>query len=928
MDKQYEQYCLADRIFYDSPQQHEARALFPISLRPLPDGWRRACHGDWLINIPPGPPPPAQGWKIHVSTCLDNSDEVITKVWQYCVPRGLSFKFLDSRIAVLMRNAKYAARSGSGKTVAIYPPDEAALERTLRDLDAMLSGSPGPYILSDLRYGSGPLYLRYGGFTGRFCLDPRGELASAIENLAGDLVPDSRPPVFKTPDWVTLPEFLAPHLAARNAVVTTDMEYELTGALHFSNGGGVYTANHKVTGERVILKEARPHAGLAADGSDAVARLHREHRALRRLSGLGIAPEVRGTFLVGEHHFLAEEFIPGRTLNSCFVERHPLSAPVHDPGAAREYADWAVRICGEVERAAAAMHERGIVFNDLHMFNVMVRPDDSVAFIDFEAASDIGDGRSRTVGNPGFAAPGDRTRADVDAYSLACLKLAMFLPLTTLFPLERGKAAQLAAEIAALFPVPGAFLDDAVREITRGGDSGPTTRALASRHAVASYRAMASYRAAASGKGGDGAPGDAGRRACWDGLAADMVYAIRASATPGRTDRLFPGDVDQFRVPGAGLGLAHGAAGVLYALSEAAGVRVPEYEDWLIARAAQPPAGTRLGLYTGLAGVAYTLARLGRLDAAVRTARRCAAEKWHRLGHDLYDGLAGFALAMMSVGGQADDTELSGAGMRAAEIVAAPYLAGQQGAVSQQGAVGQLGAVGLLRGASGRALLFIRLYERTGNPRYLDAAEHAIAADLGRCVTNRHGALQVNDNDWRTLPYLANGSGGIGMLIAEFTAHRAHAAFAAAARGIALAASSGLYAQSGLFYGRAGMIACLAASAGDASAGDATAGDASAAGTAGRETARAVIGTHVSRLAWHSVRYAGGVAFPGDMLLRLSMDLGTGTAGVLLGTAAALAPHRAALPFFARHASLPEQGAGECPASTQGAHDDHALTRR
>ena len=405
MDKQYEQYCLADPIFYDSPRQHDPQTHFPISRRPLPNGWSRACHGDWLINIPPGPPVPAQGWKIHVSTCLDNSDEVITRVWEYCVPRGVSFKFLGSRLAVLMRNAKYASRSASGKTVTIYPADEAACERILRELDTELAGAPGPYILSDLRYGAGPLYVRYGSFVERFCLDSRGEMAPAIENPAGDLVPDLRSPVFTTPEWVRLPEFLAPHLAARNSVAMTDLEYDLTGALHFSNGGGVYTATDKRTGERVILKEARPHAGLAADESDAVTRLHREYDVLLRLSGLGVAPEARGFFQVGEHHFLAEEFIPGRTLNSFFAERYPLSRRVPDPAETKAYTEWALRICGEVERAAAAMHERGVVFNDLHMFNIIVRPDDTVAFIDFEAASDISEGRVRTVGNPGFAAP-------------------------------------------------------------------------------------------------------------------------------------------------------------------------------------------------------------------------------------------------------------------------------------------------------------------------------------------------------------------------------------------------------------------------------------------------------------------------------------------------------------------------------------------
>ena len=141
--------------------------------------------------------------------------------------------------------------------------------------------------------------------------------------------------------------------------------------------------------------------------------------------------------------------------------------------------------------------------------------------------------------------------------------------------------------------------------------------------------------------------------------------------------------------------------------------------------------------------------------------------------------------------------------MRAAEIVAAPYAAGRRAAD------GRAAPSACCAAPSGKALLFIRLYERTGNRRYLDAAEAAIAADLDRCVTDRHGALQVDDGR-RTLPYLGGGSGGIGMVIDQFAAHRGNEAFADAARGIRLAANSGLYIQAGLFNGRAGMIACLA----------------------------------------------------------------------------------------------------------------------
>lgn len=71
------------------------------------------------------------------------------------------------------------------------------------------------------------------------------------------------------------------------------------------------------------------------------------------------------------------------------------------------------------------------------------------------------------------------------------------------------------------------------------------------------------------------------------------------------------------------------------------------------------------------------------------------------------------------------------------------------------------------------------------------------------------------------------------------------------------------------------------------------------------------MGDHVRRLAWHALPYKGHLAFPGEQLLRLSMDLATGTAGVLLGLGAALHSEPVHLPFLA---ALPDQRrATTCP---------------
>lgn len=203
--------------------------------------------------------------------------------------------------------------------------DEQELHRTLKELGDLLEGEPGPYILSDLRWNDGPLYVRYGAFARRYCTDPDGDRhVPAIEAPDGTMVPDRRGPVFHVPDWVQLPDFLVPQLAARSSLTLEGLPYRIEGVLHYSNGGGVYAGTDSRSGEQVVLKEARPYAGLAADGSDAVSRLEREKTALERLDGLSVAPSVLDWFTLGGHRFLVMEYLEGSPLNSFFARRHPL----------------------------------------------------------------------------------------------------------------------------------------------------------------------------------------------------------------------------------------------------------------------------------------------------------------------------------------------------------------------------------------------------------------------------------------------------------------------------------------------------------------------------------------------------------------------------------------------------------------------------
>ncbi|MEV0389826.1 class III lanthionine synthetase LanKC [Nonomuraea sp. NPDC050643] len=826
MDK-YELYCLVDPCFYDTLEHSTAAdADFAILRTPLPTGWSTALTDTWSYFAPDSEEPlPAQGWKIHVSARVEDAEKAIAAVWDYCLPRGIAFKFLRGLPVLVMVNSKAASRASSGKLVTIYPRDEAQLELVLKELDELLRDVRGPYILSDLRYNEGPLFVRYGGFAERRCLSASGERVLAIEDGTGALVPDVRGATFSVPPWTTLPAFLEPQLAARNAVTMGGLPYEIESVLHFSNGGGVYLGRDSRTGERVVLKEARPHAGLDAAGRDAVARIEHERDILERLAGLPASPELHDYFTLGEHHFLVQEFVDGTPLQRRLVQRYPLTRATCTEQDLADYTAWAVETLETVAAAIGSLHERGVVFGDLHPDNILLADDGRVALIDYEVATLAGDRARAALAHPAFAPPADRQGVDIDRYALACLRLGLFAPqCTIMLPLHRAKVRHLGEIVKETFPVPEDLVDAAVTTIA--GASGQATEVPL--------------------------PGTAD----WPELREAIGRAIVATATPERDDRLFPGDVAQFQ-PGGGLNLAYGAAGVLFALAGAGLGPYPEYERWLRARALRPAQGSGLGLYDGLHGIAYVLGLLGHDQDAHDLIDICLREKWDALETALFSGLSGIGLNLLHFG----RTDLA---LRAADICA-DRLGGEVSELSG----GVHPRAGLMYGSSGSALLFLRAFEHTGDKALLDLAATALRQDLRRCRHSEDGSLQVNQG-WRLLPYLDEGSAGIALVLERYLRHRHDEAFATALAELRLAGRSGFFVQSGLFTGRAGMVAAFG----------------------GDEPGL------VKGLRWHALPYGGGLAFPGDQLLRLSMDFATGTAGVLFALSAVLGDQPCRLPFL------------------------------
>ncbi|MFE4605278.1 class III lanthionine synthetase LanKC [Kitasatospora indigofera] len=881
MDNQYEAYAYADPLFYDSPRRWGAQEEFAAVSRPLPAGWERGELEIWAVVRPTDVRLPSQGWKIHVSSCAEDAEAVLEEVYAYCLRERLTFKFLRGLPILQVQNSKYAPRGSSGKFCTVYPVDDAELERCLDGLGGLLAGRRGPYILSDLRWAEGPLYLRYGGFAERHCRNEAGERVLALEGPDGRLVPDVRGAGFSVPDWAPVPAAIAAAVAERAVQKDSGLPYTVERVLHFSNAGGVYLARDGADGPQLVLKEARPYAGLDQRGVDAVARLRNEHDILTRLAGVPGVPAQHGLLTAWEHEFLVQEYVEGRSLSEWLTANYPLIHPDADPATVAEYTREALGIVERVERALAGIHARGVVFGDLHPRNLIIRPDGDICFIDFELASTAEDFVRPALGAAGFTAPKGYTGAQIDRYGLAAIRLWLFLPLAQLTALDPGKAGELADALERRFPVPAGYADEVRRLL---GSSPADGRAA--RPELGQRRAEANALLAAP------APD-------WPRIRDSLAAGIAAMATPERPDRLFPGDVAQFTR--GGLGLAHGAAGVLYALHTTGAAVDPGHVRWLVRAARNRPAAP--GLYFGGHGVAYVLDLLGEREEALGLLRRLGTAD-EEPGPGLGAGAPGTALALLHFAAATGEARLLDEALSLARSAA--------DALEKAGRGDPRRRAGLLAGASGTALALVRLYEHTGDHALLDQAEHLLELDLDRCASVADGTFQVVDGR-RVLPYLETGSAGVGLALDALLAHRPDSPSAGHEPAIRRAAEPEFIIQPGLFNGRAGLLGYLAltqpradarAGTGAADATSTAAGAPAPEATAGA----ALLARQRALLTLHQVSYRGELAFPGDHLLRLSADLATGSAGVLLALGTALA----GTPF------LPWTGPSGAPAPTAG----------
>ena len=669
-----EAYVLADPDYYERVEAIADRGR-EFAPGMVPDGWRHEDRELWRVWSRADQTLVERDWTVEVSARADRMAPVLDVFADECFSRGIPFRHVAAERFLMLLQHEHAPREQSGRLLTAYPAEQSAAAGLMAALHGRLAREEGPYILKTLRYGdSKVVHYRRGTFA--------APSTSAADGSAAGT--DSR-----------------------------RREFAFEHAVRQDGGGGTYVGRQIETGRRVLIREARDHAGLSWDGRTAVERLRDEWRTRRSLHRAlpGFCPEPIAYFRDWEHEFLVTEFISGLTLNSWVVRRSPLTHFGEYLHTFDSYLTDCESIVLSLEEQLSALHAAGYALGDVGARNVVL-----------DAR-----GRPRIVGF-------EPTRSD--DHGISALVRLMLGPTLEAAVRHPRSLAHLKADLEEHAVIPPTLWRRAARPHDRegadGGERLPDPEAVAAdpeRHVRA--------------------------------LRDKVAHALTAMGDAANPHRIYPSIPDGYATNTTCV--AFGTAGVLHALRQC-GIPVPAAivtrfrADALAEAATLPP-----GLNIGLAGIAWVLAEYEYLNEARDLLARASDHPGTCGSASLAAGAAGVALAHLSLYERTGDDEHVDAAVRLMDAVP----------TRDEALLPLLGAhdpSGWLHGRCGIAWTLLPLGAVTGDGGYLDRGRQLLHAELDRATHPGNPAFQflVSAKDRRAMPYLYCGTAGMLRTIARY----------------------------------------------------------------------------------------------------------------------------------------------------------------
>lgn len=712
----------------------------PFDIEKLPENWisNYDDSSNWKFYISRNKDIQEQGWKIHISANLDDAQEILNIVGKLLIEKDIPFKHVPDRKSLLIKNSKNGNRIDSGKFITIYPSDDEFVNLLKLLYERLESFEKGPYILSDRCWKNSNIYYRYGAFKSMYS----DEGVLCIKDDKGKLVPDNRTPYYRVPEFVKEPKDIRDSNIdkretnkeqGKKGLESGLQKYKIEVSLRFNNGGGIYLAKLKDKDIKVIIKEARPKVGLDGNEKDSVYRIKVEYDALNKLREVDGIVNILDYFKVWEHLFLVEEYIDGISLMQWVTTNYPFHVS-HDQNS---YSSKVIKIISDLKEIVISMHNRNIGMGDLQPSNIMLNDDLEITLIDFESAGELRKDEDASMVTLGFENELNKNREERDWYSLKKTLEYCVLPIGPIQSLSEDIVGFHKMWIKDKF---GKKFFEFMKEIELECDEHLSL--AKEKHFNEKFY----------------------RENRWNENDIDrLIEGLRKGIISNCTtrDSLISGDIRQFELVGGKFNVLTGGFGAVLSLLRT-GELTQNIYNWIDNyNNNNLGIGLDQGLFTGKAGIASVLYEAGYKTEALEMFNNFN-DNYETNDISLRSGLSGIGLALVHLYEDTKDERY----LKEIEIISnhiKKYLEEDASIIVKDWSAVP---IGLIDGWSGASMLFTAMYRITNNRTWAELSIQALKRDLSKCKEQDDSKiLQVLDDKNRLLPYISGGSIGLAIAI-------------------------------------------------------------------------------------------------------------------------------------------------------------------
>lgn len=855
-----ELYSMGDLLFFTNPKYDTDNSKrFSV---PIPEEWAEFREPEWTYIIPLKNNMQRQGWKVHISSTMECTDEILLIVSEYCYKKNVIFKHLSTVKRFVNRNGKQMPREHAGKFITCYP-NEAILEEFLSYLEDKLQKYQGPYILSDKRWAIGPIYLRYGMFK-KGSLNSHGNYSDQLE-INGKMITDKRESFFVKPDDSVTPNFLKKWLNFKEVNSGELIPFEIKKPIRFSNCGGIYEGIYPELGNgAVFIKEARPHTAIDDKQLTAIDRLKAEGKALNLLEDIDCVPKLLWEGDLWEHYFLVMEKVEGMTLNRWITKNYPLYSR-NETNYATDYLARAHRIVQDLEEFFERIHERGIFHQDVHPKNFIVNTQDVFNVIDWEqAVFDEFDKRYHMVAAPGFRQWGQTTPEEIDWYGISQIAHSMLFPVALQGDLVYGfsKQQEMAGkEVFDALDVDEVILNDFLVTLDRLRTKAGNVQILTDQKNLRPYLDRHDI------------------NADFENLLKELLLGF------DETIKRWKYPYRNCPVHYYGLTTQHGLAfsdlGIFWAYSivaERIGITLSDdfkqLQSKIIFNLLNEIENNQVQDFSfgeGASGTLWLIHKLGKSRRAAKIFQEKFKVWWEQTSnHSIYKGKAGIMLVGLGFASEEllekdfEDNFLNTARTYVEEYISNPATYSPIGKGKAASNNPNKIEAGLLYGHASLGWLFAELYRYTEEKIYVKGLNTSIDNELKGYFTDETGMMQYSQG-FRILPYLSMGSVGLGILISS-NSDIVDSHYLEILESLYKAVKTNFCISPGLFNGYAGLKL----------------GQFVMNKNLQKDSTQETIKSAYLGISQHLIKLGNGSCVAGDSGMRLTTDIASGFAGVVL----------------------------------------------